>query len=154
MELLLERISSAQESTIGTLFAKSGDKLHFLCFTIEDEYRAVKVKSETRIPAGRYELGLRKEGGFHTRYSKLFGGIHRGMLHLQSVPGFEFILIHCGNSDADSAGCILLGDNAWQNITARGVISASQPCYKRVYPDIAAALERSEPTFITIVDRA
>jgi hypothetical protein len=112
------------------------------------------VAGETRIPAGRYKLGLRREGGFHTRYAKLFSGIHRGMLHLLNVPNFEYILIHCGNTDKDSAGCILLGDNAVQNVTLPGMIGASQIAYRRVYPDIAAALERGQDVHITIADRA
>ena len=37
---------------------------------------------------------------------------HQGMLHLQKVPGFEFILIHVGNADENTAGYLLVGTGA------------------------------------------
>ena len=41
----------------------------FECYTLEDEYRDVKVMGETCIPEGTYDVKFRKEGGFHSRYS-------------------------------------------------------------------------------------
>ena len=68
MELEVVRISSQEDSTSGILFDVVNSKRKFLCYTLEDEQRDVKVWGETRIPAGRYKLSLRKEGGFHSRY--------------------------------------------------------------------------------------
>ena len=79
------------------------------CYGLEDEHREIKVNGETRIPAGAYKVGVRAEGGFHNRYSKKFAEIHQGMLQVLDVPGFEFILIHVGNTDDDTAGCLLVG---------------------------------------------
>ena len=56
MELTHRRFKSDSNSTIGLL---SIDCM-FECFVCEDEYRSVKVKGETRIPAGRYEIKLRE----------------------------------------------------------------------------------------------
>ena len=86
----------------------------FVCFGLEDEYREDKVLGETRIPNGQYTVGVRTEGGFHTRYSKdrRFKDIHKGMLQVMNVPGFEYILIHVGNTDKDTAGCLLVGTGA------------------------------------------
>ena len=72
MKFEVLRFSSQNESSLGLLFdVTEGRK--FLCFTLEDEARKVKVSGETRIPAGTYKLGLRTVGGFHGRYSKKYG---------------------------------------------------------------------------------
>ena len=65
------------------------------------------------MPAGTYKIELRKEGGggFHNKYKKKYGSLHKGMLHVTNVPNFEYILIHTGNSDEHTAGCLLLGDS-------------------------------------------
>ena len=107
---------------------------------------------ETCIPEGEYKIKFRKTGGYHGKYSKRFADIHKGMLHLQDVPGFEYILIHCGNTDEDTAGCLLLGDTQENNnIKKNGFVGKSTAAYKRVYPPIAKALESGEE--VTIVYR-
>ena len=126
----------------------------FLCFTLEDEGRTRKVKGETRVPAGTYELKLRTVGGFHEKYKAQFGAMHQGMLWLQNVPNFEFVLIHMGNTDADTAGCLLVGNTATQNATGRGVVGESRAAYRRIYPPIAAALAAGQKVHIEIIDRA
>lgn len=140
MKLEVLRFSSQNDSTLGALFDVTNGR-KFLCFTLEDEARKTKVKGETRIPAGIYELKLRKEGGYHQRYTKKYGSMHKGMIHVQNVPGFEWILWHTGNTDEHTMGCLLLGDTSQQNVTKEGFIGASGDAYKRVYPYIAAALE-------------
>ena len=101
------RISSGKDSTSGMLFEINNGKRTFLAYTLEDEQRDVKVWGETRIPAGTYKLELRTEGGFHTRYSGKYGAMHKGMIHVQDVPGFEYILWHTGNTDEHTAGCLI-----------------------------------------------
>ena len=123
-----------------------------LCFTLEDERREIKVPGETCIPAGEYQLTLRTEGRHHQRYKDRYGENHKGMLWVRDVPDFTFILIHVGNKDDDTDGCLLLGDNAMQNLTEDGSITASRSAYQRVYPPIAAAIERGEDVSIHYVD--
>lgn len=72
----------------------------FQCFTLEDEFRTIKVKDETRIPSGTY--------GVIWTYSNRF---KRDMLLLEQVPGFAGIRIHSGNTDKDTSGCILVGES-------------------------------------------
>lgn len=150
--MLLEvvRFSSQEDSTLGALFDVSRGR-KFLCYTLEDEYREEKVHSETRIPAGTYDIKLRTEGGFHTRYLQKFPDIHKGMLHVQDVPGFEYILIHAGNDDDDTAGCLLVGDTSQQNITKDGFIGSSVDAYKRIYPKITNAV-LNDRVVITYID--
>jgi len=151
MKLEVIRFSSHSDSTLGLLFdVTEGRK--FLCFTIEDEARETKVKGETRIPAGKYELKLRKEGGYHQRYVKKYGSMHKGMIHVQDVPGFTYILWHTGNTDEHTMGCLLLGDTSQQNITKEGFIGASNDAYKRVYPSIAEAIENGDKVTATYID--
>ena len=98
MELEVLRFSSQKDSTNGILFdVTEGRK--FLSYTLEDEYRKEKVAGETRIPAGTYKITLRTTGGFHGRYEKKYGQMHKGMLWVRDVPNFEYILIHTGNTD-------------------------------------------------------
>tara|TARA_R110002020_G_scaffold75639_1_gene192334 strand:- start:216 stop:569 length:354 start_codon:yes stop_codon:yes gene_type:complete len=101
------RISSGKDSTSGMLFEVDNNTRTFLAYTLEDEQRDVKVWGETRIPAGTYKLKLREEGGFHNKYLNKYGEIfHKGMIHVQDVPGFEYILWHTGNTDEHTAGCL------------------------------------------------
>ena len=161
MELEVIRISSGTDSTNGILLEVDrlapnphGEgfrcKRTFLAYTLEDEQRDVKVYGETRIPNGTYRLALRKTGGYHQKYSKRFADFHLGMLHVTNVPGFEYILIHCGNTDEHTAGCLLVGDSQENNqITKDGFIGKSTQAYKRIYPRIAEAIECGEKVTIT-----
>tara|TARA_R110000764_G_scaffold210564_1_gene296521 strand:+ start:4628 stop:5098 length:471 start_codon:yes stop_codon:yes gene_type:complete len=153
MKLEVLRISSQVDSTSGLLFDISNNKRKFLCYTLEDESREKKVWGETCIPSGEYCLGLRTVGGLDARYSKRFADIHMGMLHVLDVPNFKYILIHCGNTDEDTAGCLLLGDTQENNLVKKdGFIGRSTLAYMRVYPAIAAALERGEEVTIEYTD--
>ena len=159
MQLEVIRFSSGTDSTNGLLLEviEQGNEIDglwqqkkFLAYTLEDEQRDTKVLGETRIPNGVYKLGLRKVGGYHARYTKRFPHIHIGMLHVLDVPGFEYILIHCGNTDEHTAGCLLVGDSQENNqITKDGFIGKSTQAYKRIYPRIAEAIECGEEVTIT-----
>ena len=149
MKLKLLRISKQKDSINGLLFIND----QFVCYTLEDEERAQKVYAETAIPKGTYEIKFRSVGGFHSRYAKKYSDIHKGMLELQDVPNFEYILIHTGNTDENTAGCILVGDSQDNNyIKKDGWIGSSVQAYRRIYPVIAKALEEGEEVFIEIAD--
>ena len=152
MELEVLRISSQADSTNGILFDVTEGR-RFLCYTLEDEHRETKVMSETRIPAGTYKITLRTVGGFDARYTAKYGEMHKGMLWVRDVPNFEYILIHTGNTDEHTAGCLLVGSSQQENLSKRdGFIGASGTAYKRIYPPIAAALEAGEEVTITYID--
>lgn len=148
MKLKLIRISSQKDSTNGILLID--DK--FVCYTLEDEERANKIYAETAIPRGTYKIKFRTEGGFHNKYKSKFSDIHKGMLELQDVPNFQYILIHVGNTDEDTAGCILVGDTQENNYTKKdGFVGSSTLAYRRIYPVIAKAVESGEEVSIEIV---
>ena len=152
MKLQLLRINSQADYTSGVLFQVCDDgSKEFLCYTLEDEEREKKVKHETRIPEGVYRISLRTYGGFHERYKKRFKDIHKGMLWLIDVPNFEYILIHCGNNDEHTSGCILVGQTQEYG-KKDGWISRSTQAYFDIYPMIAQALEDKENVTIEVID--
>ena len=146
------RYSSSVDSTLGILSENGPDGREFLAYTLEDEFREEKVSAETRIPEGTYDVKLRTTGGFHSRYTSKFGDWHKGMLHIQDVPGFEYILIHTGNTDEHTEGCLLVADSSTQNITKDGFIGASVSAYKRIYPSLAQWLLDGNILTITYID--
>ena len=153
MRLQVLRFSSQADCTHGLLFEISEIGKRFLCYTLEDEHRVLKVRGETRIPAGIYNIKLRTEGGFHQRYDKKYPGIHRGMLHVVDVPGLEYILIHTGNTDEHTAGCLIVGDSQENNLILRdGFVGKSVNAYKRIYPSIAKAIAEGEEVTIEYID--
>ncbi len=98
MRLLLVRDTLLSTSTLGTLSVQS------FCQTLEDPDRQLEAQPEqkiagaTAIPRGIYQVRL----DWSTRFKKV-------LPHLIDVPSFEGILIHSGNTPADTAGCILVG---------------------------------------------
>jgi len=141
VNFLVLRYSSQNESTLGLLFRIENEKREWICYTLEDEYRTIKWAEETRIPAGRYRLALRDYGDHHRRYRRKFPDIHMGMIEMLNVPGFTDILLHIGNRADDTAGCLLVGDTAEENVTSEGRIGSSTSAYLRVYPIIATMIK-------------
>lgn len=126
--IVVQRLFRSRRATIGSLSFGLEEPC---AFTLEDSLdisERGKIAGETRIPAGVYQLALRTVGGWHERYSRRFVW-HRGMIELRDVPEFEHVLIHPGNTERDTAGCILVADAA----TYRGELLQSVPAYERVY---------------------
>lgn len=147
MKLRVLRYRSREDETLGLLFDVSKGA-EFLCYTLEDEHRDQKVSAETRIPAGTYKITLRNEGRHHEPYKKKFPDVYKGMLWIRDVPGFEFILIHIGNTEGDTAGCLLVGTTP----TEDGRIEASAKAFKKVYTRVVDAMERGEGVEIEYID--
>jgi hypothetical protein len=138
MKLNVIRHQFGKDATNGMLFIDGV----FECYTLEDEVREVKVMHETCIPEGEYEIKLRAEGGFHSRYLKRYGADwHKGMLWLQDVPNFTWILIHTLNDSTQTSGCLGVGSVQQDlDLDAKGLISQSTDAYKRLYPKVRDAL--------------
>lgn len=96
LELNLRRLEQAGDATIGEL--RIGEA--WFCWTLEDKVRSKKIKHQTAIPAGEYNIIVSLSARFRVQ-----------MPLLLSVPEFDGIRIHPGNSAADTSGCILLGQN-------------------------------------------
>jgi hypothetical protein len=108
MKLTLKRITRKPLYTIGKLYIDGA----YFCDTLEDTDRgltqkmdfavikAKKVKAQTAIPTGTYKVIV------NVSPSK-----GRLLPRLVNVPGFDGILIHRGNTNGDTEGCILVGEN-------------------------------------------
>lgn len=139
MRILVKRFTSDDDTTLSTIWIDN----KFQCFGLEDEYREEKVAKETRIPQGMYKVALRTFGGFHIKYSKRFPIFHEGMLEVVDVPGFTDILIHIGNDDDDTEGCLLVGQSA---IGDRGnmTIGNSTGAYREMYQKVLKAIKKGD----------
>tara|TARA_R110002020_G_C16036218_1_gene753313 strand:+ start:234 stop:683 length:450 start_codon:yes stop_codon:yes gene_type:complete len=148
MKLKVYRYSSQSRTTLGALHIDG----YFECYTLEDRHRDIKVMGETRIPQGTYTVGLRTEGGHHAKYSKKFPSFHKGMLHVLDVPNFEYILIHIGNDELDTMGCLLVGDYTNNNKLQKGQVNSSTNAYSNMYKKVVEAFEINEPITIQYID--
>ncbi len=148
MHLHLMRISTGAESTTGALYIDG----EFACYALEDTKRIKKVAGETRIPDGLYRIALRNEGGLTRKYAGRYSTMHKGMLWLQEVPGFEYVYIHTGNKRGHTEGCLLVGDSLNNNQVANGFVGKSRNAYRRIYPQIAQAVESGEKVTIRIAN--
>ena len=137
MKLQVVRTQFGIDATNGLLFIDGV----FECYTLEDQYQAVKVMHETCIPEGTYDIKFRKTGGFHAKYSARYKNAHYGMLHLQDVPGFTYILIHTGNTDEHTSGCLIVGETQQDlDINFNGMVGSSAVAYKKMYAKVANQL--------------
>lgn len=139
LNLVVYRYNSGEDHTNGVMLCNE----KFQCYTLEDEFRTKKVFGETRIPDGYYCIGLRTVGTLHERYKAKYNQLN-GMLEILDVPGFEAVLIHIGNDDEDTAGCVLVGysvnkgDNFVGNSTA-----AYNDLYQKVLDTLVAGFNVS-----------
>lgn len=147
----LQRTKKAARSTLGE-FLVAGRRE---CFTLEDQFReGPKVKHETRIPAGRYLLKLRKIG--ESRFDPIYGpkfapGFHQGMVEITGVPGFTDVLIHIGNFIKDTSGCVMVGTTTGTDANGDLSIGNSKVAYQALYPKLIAAIRMGE-TWIDVLD--
>ena len=137
MKLTVVRTQFGKDATNGMLLIDGV----FECYTLEDQYQAVKVMHETCIPEGTYNIKFRRTGGFHEKYKKRYGNAHYGMLHLQDVPNFTYILIHAGNTDEHTSGCLIVGETQQDlDLSDDGFIGHSGKAYTKLYNKVAKDL--------------
>ena len=152
MKLDVVRTQFGSDATNGMLFIDGV----FECFTLEDQVRdGAKVMKETAIPLGEYGITLRTVGGFDAKYTSRYGADwHKGMLWLQPDPeGFKYILIHTGNTDEHTAGCLLVGETQQDLDKGKdGFVGGSGDAYKKMYPKVRDALLAGDKVTIKYSD--
>ena len=88
-------------SSSGVLYEPDGTRV---CDTLEDTDRDLddsghgKIYGKTAIPYGLYEIEMRDSPHFK-----------RKMPYLKDVPAFSGVMLHWGNTPADTLGCVLVG---------------------------------------------
>lgn len=153
MELLLDRKYCKEKYTVGQLFIDGV----FFSNTLEDKVRDInkngkfdngeyKVYAETAIPYGEYEITLDVVSPKFSKY-QFYKEVCNGKLpRLLNVPHFEGILIHCGSTANNSAGCILVGNN-----TIKGGLTNSKETFKKLYSILDKANKNNEKITIKII---
>jgi len=98
MKAVITREKLQEAQTLGTLVLKDdeGNKL-FSCKTLELPWLDNK-RNESCIPLGDYKVAPRQSARYNKHY------------HIQDVPGRSFVLIHIGNFNTQTKGCILVGE--------------------------------------------
>ena len=153
MNLLLERKYCKEKYTVGRLLVNGV----FFSNTLEDKVRDInkngkfdngecKVYAETAIPYGEYEITLDVVSPKFSKY-QFYKEVCNGKVpRLLNVPHFEGILIHCGSTANNSAGCILVGNN-----TIKGGLTNSKETFKKLYSILDKANKNNEKITIKII---
>jgi hypothetical protein len=138
MELIVIRRIFTKLSTIGDLLIDG----EFYCHTLEDTCRQDspngkfrKVKGETAIPYGRYEVIINWSNRFQ-----------REMPLLLNVPYYTGIRIHAGNTEKDTEGCLLVGKTKGDNW-----IGNSKSTFNSLMQILRNALKKGK-VWVTITD--
>lgn len=153
IQLRLTRFFPSAESTLGAMFIDCEPE----CFTLEDEYREVKVKGETRIPAGTYKVKFNESVTPLTEKYRAKYPWFTFHLEIQDVRNFKNVYIHIGNDDDDSEGCILLGDSLVNNQykvgqVVDGFLGNSTQAFERFYKRVGEHLRQGGEVDIQIID--
>lgn len=154
MDLTLDRKWKKDTYTIGKLYI---DGTPF-CETLEDrdrglsssmtlnEIKALKKASVTAIPTGKYNVRMDIASAKYSGKEWYMKNCHGSrMPRLEDVPGYSGILIHPGNTDRDTEGCILVGQNK-----IKGKVVNSKEVFLQLYNRMYAAYSKGEKITITI----
>ena len=142
MELLLDRKYLKSNYTIGNLYING----KYYCNILEDTVRDInkngtfdcgelKISGHTAIPYGEYEIQV--------TYSPKF---KRRLPLLLNVKHFEGIRIHRGNTQEDSSGCLIPGENS-----KRGMVLNSTKYELELTNLIENANKKGEKVIIKII---
>lgn len=136
--------------TFGELFVEGSDTP--IAVTLEPEYNPAKAtvsKSDTAIKAGRYKWIAQNSPK------------HGLSLRLYDVPGRFDVLVHTGNYDDDTLGCIIPGTKIVYGIKREPIaVHESRKALRRIFeaiveaPAILAKKVLGQTGWITIVDDA
>ncbi|ELR0114661.1 hypothetical protein R3H59_001248 [Campylobacter coli] len=87
------------------------DKLLFECFSLEEDKEGLESGKDLRIPEGKYNLKRHTPSRFENTLRSITKKDDDTMINVYNdeVPASRAILIHWGNTNKDTQGCILLG---------------------------------------------
>ncbi|EPE6686904.1 DUF5675 family protein [Campylobacter coli] len=87
------------------------EKILFECFSLEEDKEGLESGKDLRIPEGNYNLRRHTPSRFENTLRSITKKDDDTMINVYNdeVPASRAILIHWGNTDKDTQGCILLG---------------------------------------------
>lgn len=154
MKLVLHRKYLKNNYTIGKLYLDKGyGQLEWICDTIEDKVRDLtkekKVYGKTAIPFGEYEITMNVVSPKYSNYNKYpkYKKYSGRLPRLLNVPMFDGVLIHIGNDETDSAGCVIVGENKLKG----KVINSTNSFYRLMDNYLLPASRRGEKITLSIV---
>jgi hypothetical protein len=149
MKFILQRLFDNGHYTLG--FCENEEKT-FHSFSCEDTFRAVKVKGETRIPAGFYELKINKaDTPLTIKHRAAYGEWFKYHIEVTGIANFQGVYVHAGNDESHTEGCLLLG-YAYDLTLSEKVQGKSILAIKDFYAIAYPLLESGSKVFIEIKD--
>ncbi|ENL6798462.1 hypothetical protein AB5Q79_001579 [Campylobacter jejuni] len=142
MKLQIIRRYTGKTCVIGKFKVFSDDdKILFECFSLEEDKEGLERDQDLRVPAGIYNLKRHVASSFNDKGKKEVAGVvvlHKddSVINIfnNDVPFNRHILIHWGNTDKDTKGCILLGlTKANDNESVGGSRLACKKFYDLMY---------------------
>lgn len=112
MKLEIIRRYASKTCVIGEFKVFSDDdKILFECFCLEEDKEGLESGKDLRIPEGIYDLKRHSPSRFENTLRSITKKDDDTMINVfnEKVPFDRHILIHWGNTDKDTKGCILLG---------------------------------------------
>ncbi|EEK2454185.1 hypothetical protein G9101_001842, partial [Campylobacter jejuni] len=86
------------------------EKILFECFSLEEDKEGLESGKDLRIPEGNYNLKRHSPSRFENTLRSITKKDDTMInVYNDDVPSSRAILIHWGNTDKDTQGCILLG---------------------------------------------
>ncbi|EDB0649729.1 hypothetical protein F9A64_03175 [Campylobacter coli] len=111
MKITINRRYTGKTCVIGKFKVLDDDKLLFECFSLEEDKEGLESGKDLRIPEGNYNLKRHSPSRFENTLRSITKKDDDTMINVYNdeVPASRAILIHWGNTDKDTQGCILLG---------------------------------------------
>lgn len=154
MNIVVDRKWKKSTYTIGKLYI---DNVPF-CETLEDtdrglkstmsleQIKAIKKAAVTAIPTGTYNVRMDVVSTKFSKSAWYIKNCHGSKVpRLENVPGYAGILIHPGNTDKDTEGCVLVGQNK-----VKGQVINSKDTFLKLYNKLYEAYTKGEKITITI----
>lgn len=142
MELKVKRTYKGEKYTIGHLYIDG----EYFCDTLEDPDRGLtkdmhidiiksrKIYGDTAVPLGKYKVTLDVQSPKYAKKQTWYAFNRGYMPRILDIPGWEGVLIHAGNTQEDTYGCLLVGYNK-----EKGKVVNSTDTFKRLYGILKSA---------------
>ncbi|EAI5581854.1 DUF5675 family protein [Campylobacter jejuni] len=111
MKITINRRYTGKTCVIGKFkVLDDEEKILFECFSLEEDKEGLESGKDLRIPEGNYNLKRHSPSRFENTLRSITKKDDTMInVYNDDVPSSRAILIHWGNTDKDTQGCILLG---------------------------------------------